>query len=180
MNKVLINGVITKAPELQNTSNGNEVVRFGLTTSWKERENDFVPCTVTSELSSYVLKNITEDMDVEVVGHLHSEFFKNTGTLEVVVEDISFLNDGSRDIFSDEIEIPTRVKPKKIEPKEVVTEEYTSESNNDYLDTNEIVEDYYNQEVLDSMNFDEDFDVLETLNEEEAEPEVPTNEFPWL
>lgn len=106
INKYILQGRLTKKPELRTTQNGTNVCSF--TVAWNERRSErerklFMPCVAWGERAVFISKNIDKGQEIIVDGNLsqrswEDESGKKHDVIEMTVENINFCGkrDGSK------------------------------------------------------------------------------------
>ena len=113
-NKVILMGNLTADPELRTTTTGQNVASFTITVSrtWnnaqgeRQEETSFINCTAWGKTGETITKYVSKGRQLLVSGRLQQRTWqdkdtgKNRSVLDVVVEEFSFVNDGSRNSTS--------------------------------------------------------------------------------
>lgn len=111
LNKVILAGHLTRAPELRYTTNGTAVTKFGIAVNRKYNSRDgqkqeevtFVDIEVWSKTAEIAEKYLDKGSAVLVEGRLKLDTWKSKDTgenrskLRVVGENIQFLGGGNKD-----------------------------------------------------------------------------------
>lgn len=109
-NKVILMGNLTRDPETRTTPSGQSVTNFSIAVNrnWtdkdgqKQEETSFIECDAWAARGETIAKYFSRGRQILVSGRLRQDSWedKDTGkkrsTLRVVVEEFSFVNDGSR------------------------------------------------------------------------------------
>ena len=109
-NKVILMGNLTADPETRTTPNGQNVTSFSLAINrtWNnangERQEDtsFINCTAWGKTGETIAKYVSKGRQLLVSGRLQQRTWqdkdtgKNRSAIDVVVEEFSFVSDGSR------------------------------------------------------------------------------------
>lgn len=104
MNKVIITGRLTAAPELRQTQSGVSVVRFTVASNrkfvnkdTKEREADFISCVAWRQTAEFISKYFGKGSMICVDGTLRTGSYQDKNhpdvthyTMDVLVEDVEF------------------------------------------------------------------------------------------
>ena len=107
-NKVILLGNLTADPETRTTPNGQSVTSFSIAVNrtWndqsgqKQEETSFINCTAWAARGETIAKYFSKGRQILVSGRLQQRSWddKETGkkrsTIDVVVEEFSFINDG--------------------------------------------------------------------------------------
>lgn len=98
INKYILQGRLTKKPELRTTQNGTNVCSF--TVAWNERRAErerklFMPCVAWGERAVFISKSIDKGQEIIVDGNLsqrswEDESGKKHDVVEMTVENINF------------------------------------------------------------------------------------------
>ena len=113
-NKVILMGNLTADPELRTTTTGQNVASFTIAVSrtWnnaqgeRQEETSFINCTAWGKTGETIAKYVSKGRQLLVSGRLQQRTWqdkdtgKNRSALDVVVEEFSFVNDGSRNSAS--------------------------------------------------------------------------------
>ena len=113
-NKVILMGNLTADPELRTTTTGQNVASFTIAVSrtWnnaqgeRQEETSFINCTAWGKTGETIAKYVSKGRQLLVSGRLQQRTWqdkdtgKNRSALDVVVEEFSFVNDGSRNSVS--------------------------------------------------------------------------------
>lgn len=108
LNKVVLMGRLTAAPELKNSSSGLSVCAFTVAVerNYKDdggqRQTDFVPCVAWRQTAEFVCKYFAKGSMIAVVGALQSRQYETKDgqkrtAYEVVCEQISFTGEKTGD-----------------------------------------------------------------------------------
>lgn len=107
LNKCVIMGRLTAAPELKNTSNGTAVVSFTLAVDRdysgkdKEKQTDFISCVAWRHTAEFISKYFHKGSMAVVAGSLQSRQYEKNGdkrtAWEVLVENIYFADSKKAD-----------------------------------------------------------------------------------
>ena len=109
-NKVILMGNLTRDPELRSTTSGSSVTSFALAVNrtWnnaqgeRQEETSFIDCEAWGRTGETIAKYVSKGRQLLVSGRLRQDTWqdkdtgKNRSTLRVVVEEFSFVSDGSR------------------------------------------------------------------------------------
>lgn len=109
-NKVILMGNLTADPETRTTPNGQNVTSFSLAINrtWnnangeRQEETSFINCTAWGKTGETIAKYVSKGRQLLVSGRLQQRTWqdkdtgKNRSAIDVVVEEFSFVNDGSR------------------------------------------------------------------------------------
>lgn len=109
-NKVILMGNLTRDPETRATPNGQSVTNFSIAVNrvWndangqRQEATDFIDCDCWGARGETIAKYFSKGRQILVSGRLSQQSWddKETGkkrsTIRVVVEEFSFVNDGSR------------------------------------------------------------------------------------
>jgi len=137
-NKVILMGNLTRDPESRTTPSGQTVTNFSIAVNrtWndsngnRQEATDFIDCDCWGARGETIAKYFTKGRQILVSGRLSQQSWddKETGkkrsTIRVVVEEFSFVNDGSRsgaNSSSDSRPAPASNKKQKVE--DVVVED---------------------------------------------------------
>lgn len=104
MNKVIIMGRLTAAPELRQTQSGVSVIRFTVASNRKfvnkntnEREADFISCVAWRQTAEFISKYFGKGSMICVDGTLRTGSYQDKNhsdvthyTMEVLVENVEF------------------------------------------------------------------------------------------
>lgn len=105
INKVMITGNLTRDPELRATTNGTQILHFGVavndrrrnqqTGDWEDYPN-FVDCVVFGARAEPLSRFLSKGSKVAIEGKLRYSSWEKDGQkrskLEVVVDDLDFLS----------------------------------------------------------------------------------------
>ena len=103
-------GNLTRDPELRSTTSGSSVTSFALAVNrtWnnaqgeRQEETSFIDCEAWGRTGETIAKYVSKGRQLLVSGRLRQDTWqdkdtgKNRSTLRVVVEEFSFVSDGSR------------------------------------------------------------------------------------
>ena len=109
-NKVILMGNLTADPELRTTPNGQNLASFTLAINrtWngangeRQEETSFINCTAWGKTGETISKYVSKGRQLLVSGRLQQRTWqdkdtgKNRSAIDVVVEEFSFVSDGSR------------------------------------------------------------------------------------
>ncbi len=109
-NKVVLLGNLTADPEMRTTPNGQNVTSFSLAINrtWnnangeRQEETSFINCTAWGKTGETIAKYVSRGRQLLVSGRLQQRTWqdkdtgKNRSAVDVVVEEFSFVSDGSR------------------------------------------------------------------------------------
>ena len=109
-NKIILMGNLTRDPELRSTTSGSSVTSFALAVNrtWnnaqgeRQEETSFIDCEAWGRTGETIAKYVSKGRQLLVSGRLRQDTWqdkdtgKNRSTLRVVVEEFSFVSDGSR------------------------------------------------------------------------------------
>ncbi|PKL36292.1 single-stranded DNA-binding protein [Candidatus Peregrinibacteria bacterium HGW-Peregrinibacteria-1] len=117
VNKVIIIGNLTRAPELRSTPSGQQVATFGVATNrdWTTREGEkrssaeFHECVAWAKLAEICEKHISKGTLVYIEGYLKTRSWDGENgnrkfKTEIVVQELTILNKKSFDDDSDDNE----------------------------------------------------------------------------
>lgn len=104
MNKVIITGRLTAAPELRQTQGGVSVLRFTVASSrkyinkdTKEREADFISCIAWRQTAEFISRNFSKGNMICIDGTLRTGSYQDKNysdvthyTTDVLVENVEF------------------------------------------------------------------------------------------
>ncbi len=107
-NKVILLGNLTADPETRTTPNGQSVTSFSLAVNrtWndaqgnRQEETSFINCTAWGQRGETIAKYVQKGRQLLVSGRLQQrtwqdkETGKNRSTIDVIVEEFSFISDG--------------------------------------------------------------------------------------
>ena len=108
--KVVLLGNLTADPELRTTTGGQNVASFTIAISrtWnnaqgeKQEETSFINCTAWGRTGETIAKYVQKGRQLLVSGRLQQRTWqdkdtgKNRSAIDVIVEEFSFVSDGSR------------------------------------------------------------------------------------
>lgn len=91
LNKVILAGRLTAAPEVKQTSTGKSVCNFRIAVSRKyahgnHPESDFFPCQAWGATAEFVGKHFSKGSAICVVGRLQNRSWEKDGTKHTVTE----------------------------------------------------------------------------------------------
>ena len=109
-NKVVLLGNLTADPELRTTTGGQNVASFTIAISrtWnnaqgeKQEETSFINCTAWGRTGETIAKYVQKGRQLLVSGRLQQRTWqdkdtgKNRSAIDIIVEEFSFVSDGSR------------------------------------------------------------------------------------
>ena len=109
-NKVVLLGNLTADPELRTTTGGQNIASFTIAISrtWnnaqgeKQEETSFINCTAWGRTGETIAKYVQKGRQLLVSGRLQQRTWqdkdtgKNRSAIDVIVEEFSFVSDGSR------------------------------------------------------------------------------------
>ena len=109
-NKVILMGNLTSDPETRTTPNGQNVTSFSLAINrtWnnangeRQEETSFINCTAWGRTGETIAKYVQKGRQLLVSGRLQQRTWqdkdtgKNRSAIDVIVEEFSFVSDGSR------------------------------------------------------------------------------------
>lgn len=109
-NKVVLLGNLTADPEMRTTPSGQNVTSFSLAVNRvynnaqgeRQEETSFINCTAWGRTGETIAKYVAKGRQLLVSGRLQQRTWqdkdtgKNRSAIDVVVEEFSFVNDGSR------------------------------------------------------------------------------------
>ena len=109
-NKVILMGNLTADPETRTTPNGQNVTSFSLAINrtWnnangeRQEETSFINCTAWGKTGETIAKYVSKGRQLLVSGRLQQRTWqdkdtgKNRSAIDEVVEEFSFVSDGSR------------------------------------------------------------------------------------
>lgn len=109
-NKVVLLGNLTADPEVRTTTSGQNVTSFSLAVNRvynnaqgeRQEETSFINCTAWGRTAETIAKYVSKGRQLLVSGRLQQRTWqdkdtgKNRSAIDVVVEEFSFVNDGSR------------------------------------------------------------------------------------
>ena len=109
-NKVILMGNLTADPETRTTPNGQNVTSFSLAINrtWnnangeRQEETSFINCIAWGKTGETIAKYVSKGRQLLVSGRLQQRTWqdkdtgKNRSAIDVVVEEFSFVSDGSR------------------------------------------------------------------------------------
>ena len=109
-NKVILMGNLTADPELRTTPSGQNLASFTLAINrtWnnangeRQEETSFINCTAWGKTGETISKYVSKGRQLLVSGRLQQRTWqdkdtgKNRSAIDVVVEEFSFVSDGSR------------------------------------------------------------------------------------
>lgn len=90
LNLVILQGRLTADPEMRTTKNGKYVVNFCIANEVKKGESIFVNCTAWGSTAELICNNFSKGHPIIVNGYLVESEYKDTKTLKLTVNSISF------------------------------------------------------------------------------------------
>lgn len=95
-NTVVLEGRLTKKPEVKVTSSGKKVCSFTLANDKRGKEDtNFIDCTAWEGRGETIAKYFDKGSQIVITGHLDQQVWEKDGQkrskLEVVVDDFSFI-----------------------------------------------------------------------------------------
>lgn len=96
LNKVVLQGRLTKDPEVRYTSENNiPIARFTLAVDRRKKgETDFINCTAWNKTAEFINNYFTKGKMAVIVGRIQTGSYEKDGhkvyTTDVVVEEVSF------------------------------------------------------------------------------------------
>ena len=123
MNKVIIKGRLTAAPELKSTTGGIYVTDFSVAVNrrFNKEQTDFINCQAWRQTAEFITKYFTKGQEILVIGELHVDKWDKDGetryTTRIVVDEVDFC--GSKT----ENKQQSNVKPKEDDFIEVKDED---------------------------------------------------------
>ena len=107
MNKVILMGRLAHEPELAQTVNGTEYVRFSIavnrrfTDSNGERKADFISCTAWRKTAEFICRYFNKGSMIAVVGSIQTDSYEKDGakgyTTNVSVDEVYFTGEKKTD-----------------------------------------------------------------------------------
>lgn len=107
MNKVILMGRLAHEPELAQTVNGTEYVRFSIavnrrfTDSNGERKADFISCTAWRKTAEFICRYFNKGSMIAVVGSIQTDSYEKDGakvyTTNVSVDEVYFAGEKKTD-----------------------------------------------------------------------------------
>ena len=105
INRVTITGNLTRDPELRMTTNGTQVMNFGVavndrrrnqqTGEWEDRPN-FIDCVIFGQRAESLSRILAKGFKVAIEGKLRQNTWESDGQrrsrIEVVVDDLDFMS----------------------------------------------------------------------------------------
>lgn len=117
INKVILGGRLTAAPELKQTTSGISVTQFSLAVNrkGKEAQTDFLDCVAWRQTAEFICKYFKKGSSLCVVGSLQKREWedKNGGkryATEIIVDEALFV-DSKNDAQTTEASAPTNYIP---------------------------------------------------------------------
>lgn len=117
INKVILGGRLTAAPELKQTTSGISVTQFSLAVNrkGKEAQTDFLDCVAWRQTAEFICKYFKKGSSICVVGSLQKREWedKNGGkryATEIIVDEALFV-DSKNDAQATEAYAPTNYIP---------------------------------------------------------------------
>lgn len=124
LNKIIIQGNLTKDPESFKTESGTSIARFGIACNNKyggEEETVFKDCKAFNAKAEFILKNMRKGNQVIVEGRI-SQRRKDDKTYEdIIVSDIHFAGSGPKEQKAEEP--PYAKKVVKNSPEDIYRKE---------------------------------------------------------
>lgn len=103
LNHIVIQGRLTKEPEIKTTNNGTTLANFTVACdrdyqSGSERQTDFVECIAFKNTASFIERNFRKGQMILVSGRLQSRKWEDRNgnsrtSWEVVTNDVNFCGD---------------------------------------------------------------------------------------
>lgn len=116
INKLILGGRLTAAPELKATPSGTAVCTFTIASNRKankegKQETDFLNCTAWKERAEFVSKFFTKGSSICVVGSVQTRTYtdkegKNRTLTEVNVDEVLFVDSKSEAVTPKETKQP--------------------------------------------------------------------------
>ena len=121
LNRIFIQGRLTKIPEMRMTNSGKQVCSFTLAVDRDKEHTDFIPCVAWEKRAEFVSKYFTRGQEALVCGSLSNREYTDKNDVkrtvsEVIVSEIHFCGSKSaaRDqsgaerepVFSEDGELP--------------------------------------------------------------------------
>lgn len=107
LNHIVIQGRLTKDPEIKTTNNGTTLANFTVACdrdyqSGTEKQTDFVECIAFKSTASFVERNFRKGQMILVSGRLQSRKWEDRNgnsrtSWEVIVNDVNFCGDKKSD-----------------------------------------------------------------------------------
>ena len=100
LNKIIIQGNLTKDPESFKTESGTSIARFGIACNNKyggEEETVFKDCKAFNAKAEFILKNMRKGSQVIVEGRLTQRKKEDRTYEDIIVSDIHFAGGGKQD-----------------------------------------------------------------------------------
>lgn len=105
LNKIIIQGNLTKDPERFTTDGGATVARFGIACNNKyggEEETVFKECKAFNAKAEFILKNMRKGSQVIVEGRLTQRRKDDKSYEDIIVSDIHFAGSGPKEQKAEE------------------------------------------------------------------------------
>ena len=96
MNKVILKGRLTSAPELKQTPNGVAVAKFTVAVNrrFDREKTDFINCEAWRNTAEFIAKYFTKGKEIALIGELHIDKSEKDGKTNyftnVVVDEAEF------------------------------------------------------------------------------------------
>lgn len=95
MNKAILIGRLTKAPEIRTTADGLNIARYILAVDrMKKGEADFITCVAFGKAADFAEKWLTKGTKIAITGHIQTGSYEGKNgkvyTTEIVVETQEF------------------------------------------------------------------------------------------
>lgn len=121
INRLVLQGRLTKDPELRHTNAGTPVCSFTIAWSEKYKEIEtrlFMPCTAWKALGEMVSRNFVKGKEIAVEGKLHTRDWEDKAgnkrqSIELTVDKVHFC--GSRESHISEYSVPEFAVPEEEE-----------------------------------------------------------------
>ena len=96
MNKAILIGRLTKAPEIRTTADGLNIARYILAVDrMKKGEADFITCVAFGKAGDFAEKWLTKGTKIAITGHIQTGSYEGKNgkvyTTEIVVESQEFV-----------------------------------------------------------------------------------------
>ena len=122
LNKVILGGRLTAAPELKTTTNGTLVTSFSIAVNRKytkdqaQPQSDFINCVAWKNTAEFISKYFNKGSSICVEGNLQTRVYEdNKGNkkhvTEVIVEQAYFVDSKSENVDIDKEEVPVEFEP---------------------------------------------------------------------
>lgn len=113
MNKVLLVGRLTKAPELRYTQSGTANVAFTIAVDRKfskEKEADFISCVAWQKTAEFIAQYFTKGQSIGIEGRIQTRSYDTQDgskryVTEVVVEQVEFVGSKAKNENTDSYEV---------------------------------------------------------------------------